>query len=197
MRAPWSGVVNEVPVEIGQAAFSMAGREIAQIVALDPMLAVVEVAERKLAGIKVGDHGRGPPRHRPDGDRARSASSRKTASPATRTYRVEVEIPNADGDIPDGITAEVDVQLAPAPAARVPRSALTFSSNGELGVRTVDADGKVAFVPVTVVEDEQQFMWVAGVADGARVIVAGPGLRARRPEGRAGRAPSAPKTAAR
>ena len=49
IRAPWSGIVNDVPVEVGQAAFSIAGKEIAQIVALDPMLAVVEVAERKLA----------------------------------------------------------------------------------------------------------------------------------------------------
>ena len=47
VRAPWSGVVHDVAVEVGQAAFSMSGREIAQIVALDPMLAVVEVAERK------------------------------------------------------------------------------------------------------------------------------------------------------
>src|SRR5437879_2636079 len=29
VRAPWAGVVNEVSVEVGQAAFSMAGREIA------------------------------------------------------------------------------------------------------------------------------------------------------------------------
>ncbi len=55
MRAPWAGLVTEVPVEVGQAAFSMAGREIAQIVALDPIVAVVEVAERKLAGIQVGE----------------------------------------------------------------------------------------------------------------------------------------------
>src|SRR6516225_6024344 len=54
VRAPWSGVVQDVAVEVGQAAFSMAGREIASLVALDPMLAVVEVAERQLAGIKVG-----------------------------------------------------------------------------------------------------------------------------------------------
>jgi multidrug efflux system membrane fusion protein len=40
-------------------------------------------------------------------------------------------------------------------------------------VRTVDAARKVAFVPVSVIEDQQQFMWVAGVADGARVIVQG------------------------
>jgi len=42
-----------------------------------------------------------------------------------------------------------------------------------LGVRTVDAASKVTFVPVTVVEDEQQFMWVAGVSEDARIIVAG------------------------
>src|SRR5215813_6899914 len=55
VRAPWSGVVHDVAVEVGQAAFSFAGREIATLVALDPMLAVVEVAERKLAGIRLGD----------------------------------------------------------------------------------------------------------------------------------------------
>ena len=63
----------------------------------------------------------------------------------------------------------------------VPRSALTFSSGGELGVRVVDAADKVAFVPVSVVDDQQQFMLVSGVADGARDR-AGPGLRARGPE---------------
>jgi multidrug efflux system membrane fusion protein len=172
VRAPWSGVVHDVAVEVGQAAFSMAGREIATLVALDPMLAVVEVAERKLAGIKVGDTAEV---RLVTGERA-SGKIRfvaKTASPTTRTYRVEVELPNADGAIPDGITAEVSVPLAPVPATRVPRSALTFSSNGDIGVRTVNADGVVCFLPVRLVEDEQIFMWVGGIADGSRVIVQG------------------------
>ena len=172
VRAPWSGIVHDVAVEVGQAAFSFAGREIATIVALDPMLAVVEVAERKLAGIKVGD--------RADVRlvTGESASGKirfvaKTASQTTRTYRVEVEIPNADGAIPDGITAEVSVPLAPLPATRVPRSALTIASNGDVGLRGVAADGTVGFIPVSVVEDAQTFMWVGGVPDGARVIVQG------------------------
>jgi membrane fusion protein, multidrug efflux system len=97
----------------------------------------------------------------------------KTASQTTRTYRVEIELPNADAKIPDGITAEVSVPLSPVPATRLPRSALTFSSGGNLGVRTVDADGMVGFVPISVVEDEQGFMWVGGIADGSRVIVQG------------------------
>src|SRR5215216_822674 len=172
VTAPWSGIVNDVPVEIGQAAFSMAGREIAQIIALDPMLAVVEVAERKLGGVKLGD----PAEVRlvtgqTANGRVRFVS--RMASPTTRTYRVEVEMANPDGAIPDGITAEVAISLAAAAASRVPRSALTFSSAGELGVRTVDASDTVAFVPVSMVEDEQSLMWVAGLADGARVIVQG------------------------
>jgi len=172
VRAPWSGVINEVPVEIGQAAFAMAGKEIAQIVALDPMLAVVEVAERKLHGLKLGNQAeiRLVTGHMARG-KIRFIS--RSASPVTRTYRVDVEIPNADGHIPDGITAEVTIPLAPTPSTRLPRSALTFSSNGVLGVRIVNEANKVAFVPVTVVEDEQQFMWVEGIAEAARVIVAG------------------------
>ena len=97
----------------------------------------------------------------------------QSASQTTRTYRVEVELPNADYSIPDGITAEVTIPLAPTPATRVPRSALIFSSAGDLGVRTVDKDGKVAFAPATVVEDDQNFMWLRGVPNGARVIVQG------------------------
>jgi len=172
VRAPWAGIVQDVAVEVGQAAFSFAGRELAILVALDPMLAVAEVPERKLAGIKVGD--------KADVQlvNGETASGRirfvaKTASQTTRTYRVEVELPNADGRIPDGITSEVIVPQSPMPATRLPRSALTFSSAGELGVRTVDSEGKVEFAPVTVVEDEQAAMWVTGLADGSRVIVQG------------------------
>ena len=59
------------------------------------------------------------------------------------------------------------------PATQVPRSALTFSSAGDLGVRVVGDGDKVAFVPVRIVEDEQDTMWLSGIADGARVIVQG------------------------
>ncbi len=172
VRAPWTGVVNDVMVDAGDAAFSFQGRELAKLVSLDPMLAVVEVAERKLAGIKVGE----PAKVQLVTGEAAAGRIRyvaKTASQATRTYRVEVELPNPDGAIPDGITAEVSVQLAQVAATRVPRSALTISSNGDIGVRSVGANGRVGFLPVNVVEDQQSQMWVAGIPDRALVIVRG------------------------
>ena len=172
VRAPWAGVVTDVPAEIGASAFSMAGKEIAQIIALDPMLAVVEAAERNLGGIAVGAPAeiRLVTGHKVSG-RVRFVS--KSAAAATRTYRVEVEIANADGAIPDGITAEVALRMEPQTATRVPRSALTFSSSGALGVRAVDDTDTVQFVPVTVIEDDQANMWVSGIYAGSRVIVQG------------------------
>lgn len=172
VRAPWAGVITDVPAEVGGAAFSMAGKEIATLVALDPMLAVVEVSERKLAGIKIdetaeiklitGQSVKG---------RVRYVS--KSASATTRTYRVEVELTNADSAIPDGISAEVVVALKAVPATPVPRSALTISSAGDIGVRVVNKDDNVAFVPVQVVEDQQDTMWLSGIEEGARIIVRG------------------------
>lgn len=169
--APWDGVITEVS-EVGTAAFAFAGKEIVQMVGLDPMLAIVEVSERKVAQVKVG----GTAEVKLVSGQTREGRIRyvsKSAAPATRTYKIEVQLDNADYTIPDGITAEVTIPLSATPATRVPRSALVVSSAGDIGVRTVDAGGKVGFMRVTVIEDDQRFMWLAGVPDGARIIVKG------------------------
>jgi multidrug efflux system membrane fusion protein len=174
--APWSGIVNSVPAELGQsmagAVPANQGAEIAQLLSLDPIIAIVEVSERKLSGLKVGT----PAQIRlVTGDTA-SGKVRyisKSASQTTRTYRVDVEAENPDNKIPDGISVEVVLSLEPTPAAPVPRSALIFSSSGDLGVRIVRENNAVDFVPVTIVEDEQQQMWVAGLQGRMRLIVQG------------------------
>jgi multidrug efflux system membrane fusion protein len=172
LRAPWDGIITDVQSEVGGAALSMMGAAVVQMVALDPLLAVAEVSETRLAGLKVGD----PAQVRlVNGQKVmgRLRYVAKTASATTRTYRVEAELPNPNGTIPDGITAEVSVPMAPVPATRVPRSALTFSAGGDLGVRVVAGDDKVGFHRVAVIEDDQDYMWVAGIPDGAKVIVQG------------------------
>lgn len=170
VRAPISGVVSEVPVETGEAV--QANDTIAQIVALDPMLAIVEIAERQLAGVKVGD---AATVRFVTGASAEGAVRfvSPTASEGTRTYRVDIELDNANGQIPDGITAEVAFRLAPVEAVRIARSALTFSTEGALSVRIVDTENVVRTVAVEIVEDSREEVWVVGVDDGARVIVQG------------------------
>jgi multidrug efflux system membrane fusion protein len=168
--APISGVVNDVPVEVGQAL--QANANVAEVIAADPMLAVVEIAERQIASVKVGDKASVRLVTGSSAEGTVRFISQK-ASPQTRTYRLEIALNNTDGAIPDGVTAEVTLSLAPVPATRVPRSALTFSSDGKLGVRIVKPDSVVAFIPVGLVEDGLETLWVSGLEPAARLIVQG------------------------
>lgn len=170
VRAPISGVVSDVPVTVGWVM--QPGSPVAAIVALDPMLTVVEVAERQLGGLKVGDRAAV---QLVTGTTAEGSIRfiSPTGSEGTRTYRVDIELDNNDGTIPDGVTAEVELKLEPVDAVRVPRSALTFSTEGALSIRTVAADGTVGSAPVTIVEDAQDELWVAGVKPGERIVVQG------------------------
>lgn len=168
--SPLAGMVNDLPVEPGQGM--QPGGTVAEIIAPDPMLAVAELPERRLAGVKVGD----PAEIRLVTGETRQGKVRFVArrpGGVTRTYRVDVEFANPDGAIADGIAAEVVLVLAPMPASRVPRSALTVSAEGQLGLRIVDAENRVQFAPVQLVDDEESHLWVSGLATTARVITRG------------------------
>lgn len=168
--APVTGVVNDVPANLGQSL--QPGSPVAEVLALNPMLAVVEISELRLRGIKVGD---AADVRLVSGDTHKGIVKfiSNSASPQTRTYRVDVSIPNPENKIPDGVTAEVTLSLVPEPATRVARSALTFSAEGKLGVRIVGSDNRVEFVSVTLVEDLSQYLYVSGIPEGARIIVKG------------------------
>lgn len=96
----------------------------------------------------------------------------RMADPETRTYEVEVTLPNADGAIRDGMTAEILVPLPTDTAHLIPQSALTLNDEGELGVRIVDGDTS-RFVAVKLLSDERQGVWVAGLPERADVLVVG------------------------
>lgn len=170
VRAPFDGVVNALDVREGQAL--QVGSAIAEVVALEPMLAVVEIAERELGGVHVGDaaevaiaNG-----HNAQG-RVRFVSA--VASPETRTYRVDIELDSNGTSVPDGVTSEVTLTLASVRATSVPRSSLVFSAQGQLGLRTVGDDNVVGFTAVKIAEDGPERVWVTGLPDVARIIIQG------------------------
>ena len=77
----------------------------------------------------------------------------RDASSATRTFRIEVAIPNEDKALPAGMTAEITLLAEPTDAVMLPRSVVTLSADGDLGIRAVDKDNKVVFFPIDLVDD--------------------------------------------
>src|SRR3546814_1699970 len=78
------------------------------------------------------------------------------ADEATRTFRVELEVANADSRIADGMTAEIALPLSAKQAHRVSPALLTLSDKGEIGVQEVDADKRVLFHLVMIVETDSE-----------------------------------------
>jgi multidrug efflux system membrane fusion protein len=168
--APFSGLVDKVSVELGGSV--QVGTEIATVLKLDPLLAIGQVSERELGHLKVGDEADVRLVNGQEGKgKVRFISS--DASQTTRTYRVEVAIENADRAIPAGMTAEITMRAAPVDAVVLPRSVVTLSGDGDLGIRAVDGAGKIAFYPIDLVDDTPQGLVLAGIPAEARVIVAG------------------------
>jgi len=170
VRSPIDGIVDTVPVLVGQSM--PVGGEVAEIIDPDPMLAVGAVSESRRSSLL---HGQVAEVRFIDSSKISGSVDfvGLSAEKATRTYPVEVKFPNATGEVADGVTCEMTVLLAPIEAASVPRSALVFSDDGHLGIRVVDSDSKAQFLPVDLVDDGRESVWVTGVSQASRVIVVG------------------------
>lgn len=170
VRAPFDGIVDKVDAELGGSL--AAGAPVATILSLDPILARGEVSERDLAHVKPGDEARV---RLVNGEEAEGTIRyiSRDATPATRTFRVEVAVPNADRRIPSGMTAEITLLAEPVEATALPRSVVTLSNEGDLGIRAVDADNKVVFFPVDLVDDLPAGLVLGGIPADVRIIVAG------------------------
>ena len=86
---------------------------------------------------------------------------------------MEVAVPNADAAIPAGMTAEITLRAAPVDSVLLPRSVITLSDNGDIGVRAVDKDNKVVFYPIDIVDDTPRGLVLGGIPADVRIIVAG------------------------
>ena len=173
LKAPFAGTVDSVTVELGE--WVQTGTPIATVLALDPIVVKAEVSERDVAFVSIG----GKARVRLVSGAEMEGTIRhvaKQASVGTRTFVVEVALPNPDHRIGSGMTAEVRLFATPVPAVTVPRSVITISETGLIGLRVVGSDNLAQFAPVTLLDDTPAGMIVTGVPSGVRVIVAGQDL---------------------
>lgn len=171
IRAPFAGLLESDTAELG--SLLQPGDVCATVIQLDPIKLVAFVPETEVSRVSVGAMGRA--RLAAGGDEVSGAVTflSRSSDPTTRTFRVEIEVPNADLAIRDGQTAEIAIAAPGSKAHLLPSSALTLNADGQLGLRTLDADSVVQFVPVKMLRDTPSGVWLTGLPDSADVIVVG------------------------
>ena len=96
-----------------------------------------------------------------------------SADEATRTFRVELEVPNPDGLLKDGVTAEFTVFSEDTNAYHLPRSSLVLNDDGIVGIRTLEDKDLVAFQPIRLLGEDDAGVWANGPEGDVRVITLG------------------------
>jgi len=170
ITAPIDGVIQDPFAKVGDML--QIGDVCANIMQPETMNMIAQVSERFIGQIKVGDSAfvKTVTGEALTGTILYIAPS---ADAETRTFRIEIALPNEDAKIRDGVTAVANIDLPGDKAHLVPASVLTLNDEGVLGVRTVDAFDVVHFAPVQILADTREGAWIRGLEDKVRIITRG------------------------
>jgi multidrug efflux system membrane fusion protein len=170
ITAPFDGLLESDTAELG--SLLQPGSLCATVIQLDTIKLVGYVPEAEVnkvtlgadagAELATGQHVQG-----------KVTFLSRSADPTTRTFEVEITVPNADLNIRDGQTADIAISSAGSLAHKLPQSALTLNNEGKLGVRVVGSDSIVGFYPVELLRDEADGVWLGGLPAEVDVIIIG------------------------
>ncbi len=169
IKSPFDGFANDRYVETGD--YLRPGDKCARVVAPEPFLAVGTVSEQEVG--QVADGGQASVKLA-SGEivTGKITFISSVADPQTRTFEIEVTVPNADNRLRDGISADITIPIRKVPAAHVSSGILVLDESGEVGVRIVE-HGVVRFKAIKLISDGPDGSWIAGLPNNAAVIVSG------------------------
>jgi membrane fusion protein, multidrug efflux system len=171
ITAPFDGIIQERQAEIGD--FVSIGDPLFTLVNLDPLKFSGYLSERQIKKLSPGETAR---IELLDGEtlEAKLTYISPSADPQTRTYRIELETPNPDGHLKEGFTAALKIPSEKQSAHKISPSVLTLNDDGRIGVKVLNENNHVVFVPIEILSDHPDHMWIGGLPEGTtRLITVG------------------------
>ena len=172
VKAPFSGYIESI---VKPGNFLDRGQICATIIDLDPIKFVAEVPEIQVSKVNIGQEAiiELITNQRVNGNLTFVS---KSASPKTKTFKIESEIVNSSGSIKDGVTATMTIRTDPVLAHRISPSILVLDDLGRIGVKVVNSNNVVEFSEVQIIEDLEEGLWISGLPDSVQIIVQGQGF---------------------
>ena len=172
IRAPFAGALQARDVEVGD--FVVRGDPVATFVDNRTIIVSANVSEFDARFVDIGKEATAV---LATGEtvRGRIRYVAPVADEATRTFEVELEVDNRDGALRAGGTAELRIPAEEVLAHRISPSLLTLDDAGNVGVKIVDADGRVEFIVADIALSSNEGVWLAGLPETATIITVGQG----------------------
>ncbi|WP_299159992.1 efflux RND transporter periplasmic adaptor subunit [uncultured Eudoraea sp.] len=132
IRAPFSGIIDNVIQEQGTVVSPVNGQAVFRIVNLSDMYIEVDVPESYLNGVKVGKEVKA---YFPVLGDSITSVVRQTGNfinPTNRSFRVEIAVPNKNNNIKPNLTARVQINnYSNNKAILIPQSLISENAEGE------------------------------------------------------------------
>ena len=172
VKAPFSGYIEKI---VKPGNFLERGQICATIIQLNPITFVAEVPESDINKVSEGQQ---VVLNLITGETIEGKLTfvSKSASSLTRTFKVEAEIENKNGLIRDGITSEMIIKTSKIKAHKITPSVLMLNDKGILGIKVIRDLEIVKFLPVTILEDSEDGIWVTGIPNQIQLITQGQGF---------------------
>lgn len=175
VTAPYDGVITQRRIDIGNlvtAGSNSSTTPLYRMSSNDPMRVFVDAPQRVAADMTVGTAATMTADDLPDqqfhGTVTRTADA---IDPASRTLRVEVDVPNPQSLLVPGMYVQVTFDLKARGAVQVPASAMIYRTAGPQ-IATVGADNRVTFHHVTIARDNGNVVEIgSGIRPGDRVVL--------------------------
>ena len=169
IKAPISGWLETLNVDEGEQM--TAGAVAATILNMDELSIIVAVPQTNIAQVDIGK----PVSIDVAGIGRRMGTVSRIASistSTTRTFDVEITVPNPDRMLRAGMTVEADIDVGYQPAFGMSPAHLSVASDGSLTAK-IDEAGVVRVKPVELVRSGVEQVFVSGLANGDRLLTFG------------------------
>ena len=173
IKAPFDGVVDRLPVEEGD--YVQVGDALATLVDIAVLRLIAYVPQQQVYALRPGlsveatllDGSTLP------GTLTFVASR---AESSTRSFRIEAQLDNPERRRIAGSSATLSVRLSDQKAHRLSPALLSLGEDGQLGVKSIDAERKVTFLPVEILSFDPDGVWVGGLPEEVEIITLGAGF---------------------